>query len=365
MKTLERYFKKAWSDPRRFPPNPSYYLLDAFSVFYSIIMEARNRFYDRKIFTVHRLPCPVISVGNITLGGTGKTPAVILIADILQKAGYRPAVLSRGYGGKGGGSLNVVSDGRNILAGPDAGGDEPVLIANSLRGIPVLTGPKRYQTGRYAVDRMGSNVLILDDGFQHRCLHRDLDIVLLHHKDPLGNGFVIPRGPLRESVSSLKRADLLILTGPEEETKVPVQPVLEKICPGVPILRAHHMPRELLRLNRLSTYSPEYLKGKKIFAFAGIARPESFQETLRSLDGNILYFLPYSDHHRYTEEDIKKIGAMAQKLRADLLLTTEKDGVKLARFAGLPENTLMLSIEMRINPPETEFAKLLLEKLKK
>ena len=177
------------------------------------IVAARNRLYDGGLLKQQKLPRPVISVGNLTVGGTGKTPTVIFIAHILKDHGYRPAVLSRGYGGSANAPVNVVSDGNRILMGWREAGDEPILIASAVPGIPVLTGSRRLLTGRAAVETFGADVLILDDAFQHRSLFRDIDMVLLDAARPFGNGFLLPRGPLREPRIPLRRADILLRTG--------------------------------------------------------------------------------------------------------------------------------------------------------
>ncbi|GAI79803.1 unnamed protein product, partial [marine sediment metagenome] len=210
-------------------------------------------------------------IGNITVGGTGKTPTVIMLANLLKERGYRPAVLSRGYGGKKRSSISIISDGSNILAKPDEAGDEPALIAKSVNHVPVITGPNRFITGKYAIDHLGADVLILDDAFQHRSLFRDIDIVLLDGKRPFGNGFPLPRGSLREPKKALKRADIIVLTGTDREeekslianklTPPPCPPpsrgrVWEGVkkgisytikLPPVPIFRGYHKPKDLVK----------------------------------------------------------------------------------------------------------------------
>ncbi len=169
-------------------------ILRLLSLPYGAAVALRNHLYDRELLRPTKLPCPVVSVGNLTVGGTGKTPTVILLAALLKEHGYRPAVLSRGYGGHAKASVNVVSDGNRVLLGWREAGDEPVLIAGALPGIPVLTGPKRSLTGKAAVERFGADILILDDAFQHRSLFRDIDIVLIDAARPFGNGFSSPGG---------------------------------------------------------------------------------------------------------------------------------------------------------------------------
>ena len=193
--------------------HPLELFLRAVSPLYALSVGLRNYLYDKKISPQKRLPCKVISVGNIVVGGTGKTPMVIYLANLLQKKGFRPAVLSRGYMGKSKSPINIVSDGRRIFMKPEDCGDEPVLISQAAKGIPVLTGPKRFLTGQVALEKFGADVLILDDGFQHRQLARDVDIVLLKTQTPFGNGCLLPAGPLRESPRALKRAGIIFYVG--------------------------------------------------------------------------------------------------------------------------------------------------------
>ena len=186
------------------------------SFFYRLIINFRNWLYDHKIFKEVKLPCPVISVGNITVGGTGKTPCVIMLAQMLQENGFKPAILSRGYGGKSINPVNIVSDGHKILLDSEIAGDEPYLIAQDLKGIPVITGAKRIVTGKTAINQFGANVLICDDAMQHRQIFRDINLVLLDSQSLRGNNHILPRGRLREPITELKRASAIVLTRANE-----------------------------------------------------------------------------------------------------------------------------------------------------
>jgi tetraacyldisaccharide 4'-kinase len=322
-----------WGDPRnefRKPLHIFFYLL---SLPYGGAVRARNRLFDLGVLRQEKAGCPVVSVGNLTVGGTGKTPMVILLAGMLRDRGMRPAVLSRGYGGKSTSGVLVVSDGRQILAGPEEAGDEPVLIARRLKGIPVLAGAKRALTGRYARENFGVDVMVLDDGFQHRWIHRDLDIVLLDSRQPLGNGLLLPRGPLREPPLALERAGVVVFTRLQDSAG----PVMDKdiygILSGRPLLRTRIRPTNLVGAD--GTEIPlSFLAGKKVFAFAGIAQPESFRQTVEVLGGIINGFRAFPDHHRYTAEDWGRIEHDAGLARADIVLATEKDLVKLQ---GIPQ----------------------------
>ena len=365
MRDLVSYLQRLWYDEDR-PIRPFLdFLLHVLSLPYAAGTRLRNILYDRGLLRTHRVSCPVVSVGNLVAGGTGKTPAVILIAGLLRDAGYKPAVLSRGYGGENSEAVKVVSDGINILSGSSDAGDEAILTAMSLKGIPVLTGPERHRAARYAIENLGCDVLVLDDGFQHRALSRNLDILLMDSEKPLGNGFLLPRGPLREPLHSLKRADLLVLTRSDEDaTPSTSRPSLGKTFPDKPIFTARHRPKAIRRGGGTEVQPSEFLAGKKVLAFAGIARPASFEKTVRALGASLLGLIPFPDHHVYTEGDIRELESKAAGLSADLILTTEKDAVKLSPFGRFSEGVYVLSIEMEITAHEGTFAEWLLNHLK-
>ena len=341
------------------------------SILYRGIVSLKNYFYNSGLFTVKKLSCKVISVGNITVGGTGKTPMVIMLAKLLKEKGYRPAILSRGYGGKKTGRVSIVSDGENVFMKPDEAGDEPVLIAKSARNIPVVTGKKKYLTGKFAIEHFGADVLILDDAFQHRSLFRDIDMVLLDEKRPFGNGFVIPRGELREPTNELGRADIVVLTG-TRKTGVRDQgsgisgqwSMVSGQQAVVPVYRAYRRPKDLLKADTENVYPLDYLNGKKICAFAGIARPDSFKKTIASVGGEVITFLSFPDHHVYTPEDLDKIMRTVSESSAQIILTTEKDGIKLIDFPDFLRDIYQLRIEMEILPPQKKFEDILLERIK-
>lgn len=362
-----------WENPgSRNDRSPFALLLEVFSLFYRFGVVLRNDLYDRKLSRSVRLPCRVISVGNVTAGGTGKTPMVILLSRLLKDHGYSPAVLSRGYGGKGKAPVNIVSDGAAILMSPLEGGDEPVLIARSVPGVPVLTGPDRCLTGRTAIERMGADVLILDDGFQHRRLFRDVDIVLLDYARPWGNGYLLPRGPLREPPArALKRADILIRTGGmgrgpwSEETRSQGRTLDPDPVPPfhLPVFRGRHRPCSLISLKGGAEMDLRDLAGKRVCAFAGIGAPEQFRRMLESLGAEIGEFLIYPDHHRYGSSDLTFIQRKAEEARAEIIVTTEKDEVKVMSLDKPVMPCFSLGIEMRIEPGES-FERLILEMLK-
>lgn len=363
--SLQSTLKRIWypDGHRQERPWPTL-LLSPPALVYRGLIGFRSLLYDRRILPIHHLPCPVISIGNITVGGTGKTPTVITIAKLLAASGWRPAVLSRGYGGHAKSPVNIVSDGEKLLLPPAEAGDEPVLMARKLPGIPVLAGPERHLTGQAAIDRFGTNVLILDDAFQHRQLHRDFDIVLLDGRYPLGNGSILPAGPLREPADALRRADCLLFTGETTRTEDPWCTWKAWIPDKIPYYTGEHRPQKLIHAASENAYSLDRLREKRICAFAGIARPEAFRRSIETLGGNLTSFLAFPDHHGYTEKDIYAIGETAKKDQADFIVTTEKDGVKLDRYPDLKEQIYLLQISMAISGGEVDFTTRILAKLR-
>jgi tetraacyldisaccharide 4'-kinase len=329
---------------------------------YRLIISFRNYLYDNKIFPEVKLPCPVISVGNITAGGTGKTPCVICLAQMLQKYGYKPAVLSRGYKSQGSGPVNIVSDGKNILLSAAIAGDEPLLMARLLKGVPVITGPKRILTGRTAIDKFGVNVLICDDAFQHRQIYRDINVVLLDSRSPLGNGHVLPRGNLREPASALSRADAIIATRSNEASE-PDSLITELARAGVPVFCSIHRPIPLVSGDYALHFPLDQLKGKKVYAFAGIGRPDSFKESILASGAQIMTFDIFPDHHRYASEELKKISDNFSRSGADLILTTEKDGMRLQQFTDFLPVIYLMRITMEIVPDQGSLEDYILKKL--
>lgn len=320
----------------------------------------RNYLYNAGTLRARRVACRVISVGNIMVGGTGKTPMVIMLARMLKKRGWRPAVLSRGYGGKRGKDIGVVSDGCRILMDPREAGDEPVLIAHSIPEVPVIVAGDRVRAGMAALERFGTDVLILDDGFQHRRLARDIDVVLLDGNRPFGNGFLLPRGGLREPQSSLRRADVVILTSTGRTHALSLGDHYHG-----PVFTARRRPVELVKERAEKPYALECLAGKKICAFAGIANPEGFRETLEPLCGKIISFLPFPDHRTYTAADIAYIRKIFDDSGAQVLVTTEKDGVKLRRFADFFSEVYQLRVEMEITDTQATFERHIITRLRK
>ncbi len=309
------------------------------SLLYAITIRIRFFFYNAGIFKTRQLPCKVISIGNITIGGSGKTPMAIHLADALTKKGKKVIVISRGYKSKTK-VLDIVSDGKNIFLNPDEAGDEPFLIAKKTKNIPVLIGKDRYEAGLFAIDRFQPDIIILDDGFQHIKLKRDKDIVLIDSIRGFGNGHLLPRGILREPMNSLKRATHILVNGSED--KISMQASAFSLKPGF----FKYKPSGFVNLADDTIIEPDKLKNKNILAFAGIANPVSFFKTLEGMGIAIKEKMIFPDHHKYNIEDIEKIKTRANEI--DCFITTEKDGVKIKDLLSGNIVVYALSIDVEV-----------------
>ena len=305
-----------------------------------------------------KLPGFVLSVGNITTGGTGKTPVVITLARWAESQGYRVAILSRGYGGKNKREATVVSDGRNIMVTPDISGDEPWLMANSLDNIPVVVSRKRYLAGQMALNSIGSNFFILDDGFQHIHLKRDMDILLVDAKNPFGNGHLLPWGPLREPLSGLKRADVIILT----RAKNVLPEKHRQIFFNKPVFTGDHIPDRIYFPFTENQEELSFIKGKRVIAFSGIARPASFKESLLDLGADIISFRTFGDHYPFNRKDIEELRKEQEALNAEVLITTEKDWARIQGLAMDMESLAFLKINFVMTSGKHELLKMMKEK---
>jgi tetraacyldisaccharide 4'-kinase len=323
-------------------------LLYAGSRIYRLVVRLRICLYRRGVLKRKKLPCKVVSIGNITVGGTGKTPMVHYVAQLLKELGQEVAVISRGYGGSGQRLGGIVSDGHTRLMDARVSGDEPQLLSSRLQGIPVLIGRDRYRTGKWAVERFGSSIIVLDDGFQHLSLHRDLDLVLLDSVRPFGNGHCLPRGVLREPPEQIKRADALILTRWKEGKRATgFRDALLARVQGRPVFRCKHEPDGLFTGGRKESVALDYLSGKRLFLFSGIVRNDSFLEAVSRLEAQIVGSTEFGDHYRYSDHDLRLIWEKARLLKADHLMTTEKDHVNLS--CQIPSSPELLVLRIAIS----------------
>jgi len=325
-----------------------YFLGRPFSPLYSTIMKLRESFYSKGIKRRYKLDVPVISIGNLTMGGTGKTPVVAFLASILLKKGLKPAIISRGYGGTVKNKVNIVSDGKEIFLDAETAGDEPCFLAKSLPGVPVLTGIVRVLPCRHAIEKFGCNILILDDGFQHLSVKRDLDLVLFSAATLAGNSRVFPGGDLREPVSALKRCDAFLITGVTDTLKVRSKKfgeLLIKRFPDKPVFYTTYQATGAISLEDNASREIESLP-TPLFGFCGIAQPELFQQTVTAQNISLAGFIPLNDHQLFKQSLISKITAQAQSTNARGFITTEKDLVKLHKDTfKLPCFALKMRVE--------------------
>jgi tetraacyldisaccharide 4'-kinase len=338
-------------------------LLTALSYPYDWGHRFRLQAYHRGWAAVRRLPCRVISIGNLTLGGTGKTPIVELVADFLRREGMHVGVLSRGYGGRSQSAITIVSDGKRCLVSPEVAGDEPVLLAEHLVGLPVIVGKDRYAAGMLAIERFGVEVLILDDGFQHVQLARDLNVLLLDAVRPLGNARLFPRGDLRERPIGMTRADAIVFTRWDAEPAPPLT-TLKLVQLGLPLFCSQHEPLDLRALSDGHCLPLTAIKDRRLLAFCGIGTPDHFRHTLQALGAEIVAFAVFPDHHLYTRLEIEQMVQMANQHDAEAIVTTEKDGVRLRRLQLWTKQVWELRIRATIMVHEAAWKACILRAIK-
>ncbi len=293
----------------------------------------------------------MISVGNVTAGGTGKTPVVEILARTLTEEGRKVAILSRGYRSKKRAVTEtqprVVSDGRHVLLDSEMGGDEPYMLARNLPGVVVLVDKDRVKSGRYAIANFGCDVLVLDDGFQYRRLRHTHEIVLVDSTNPFSNGHLLPRGTLREPAANIRRADFIFITKSNGDTGI-LRARLKKLNPRAEITECRHAPKYFKNAYGADELQLEALKGKKIVALSGIASPQSFEASLMKMGAAILSRERFSDHYRYRPQEIIDIINNADELGADYILTTEKDAVRLPHLESPKVPVYYMRMEIEI-----------------
>jgi tetraacyldisaccharide 4'-kinase len=318
---------------RALPPAWAQYplaVLRAAGALYGLGQAARVQAYRHGVMKSYRAPCPVISVGNVVSGGTGKTPMVVWLAERLQRAGRRVAVVSRGYRQSAAAPVTVVSDLDGVRLRPPAAADEACLVGARLPGVAVLTGRDRRRLIDHAVQGFGCDTILMDDGFQHLKVGRDLDVCLLDAAQPFGNGAVLPGGILRESPRALRRADLAVLT--RADTPRHVDLAIEEIhgvAPGLPVVVTRHVPRDLLRLSDPEVLPADGLGEARALGFSGIARPDSFRRLLEREQVRLAGWFVFQDHHQFTAGDFLAMEDEAKVVGAECLVCTEKDAVKI------------------------------------
>ena len=345
---LEQYFLDLMAGRRR-----KWYdrvitcLLFVASRFYRMAVQFRHWLYDKRVIRNQALGCLVVSIGNLSCGGTGKTPVVEVFARSLSQKGRKVAILSRGYRRKkrtfweklvhafNSGEMEfppqVVSDGNDLLMDSEHAGDEPYMLASNLPDVAVVVDKNRVKSGIHAIDEFETDVIILDDGFQYLKLKPHINIVLVDSTDPFGNGHVLPRGILREPIKNIRRADYIFLTKSDGTHKnTHLKRFLRRHTRRAEIIECCHKPQHLVKLfSNREEQKLSFLNGKKVAALSAIARPESFENFLEQLGAELVAKDHFADHHRYTQQEIIDFVNTAKASGAEMVVTTEKDAVRI------------------------------------
>lgn len=310
--------------------------------FYCIIIKIRTMLFDTGFFKKMELPLPVLVVGNLSAGGTGKTPLAAWLAMRFLEKGKKPALISRGYKGGGSGKVCIVSDGKDCKVPLEESGDEPAWLARNVPGVPVITAKSRFKAGLLAHERYGADCLILDDGFQHLSLARDVDVVLLDSGRALKEDNLVPRGSLREPPDALSRAHVIVMTR-AEKPDVESAEYLKKWNTKAPVFFMRYVPESGLPA------------GKKALAFCGVGSPDYFFKLCENAGAEIVERVVFPDHHKYTAAELAKLEEKASQLKADFLVTTEKDAIKIhgGDLASLP--LLVLKVRPDFFGRDSEF----------
>ncbi len=327
------------------------------SLLYKIGVQLRAHSYQKGWLKNHRLPCIVISIGNLTVGGTGKTPMTIYLARLCQRLGYRTVIVCRGYKGQASEQGGIVSDGQTVRMNYADAGDEPLMIARLLRDIPVVIGRSRYKAGCLAISQFAPDVIILDDGFQHLSLMRDINILLLDYAHPFGNAYLLPRGPLREPFQTLKRADTCIFTRCDSKPSADHDKAMQKINfihGSRPLFKTVHSPiiRDVIPAGTTSPDRPVTnmkieTENIAVYAFCGLAHNADFRRTLKRLGFQMIGFSGFPDHYAYTDRDIDTIKTAVITCEAELIVTSDKDYTRLDSSIKWPVDIVVIGVEIK------------------
>jgi tetraacyldisaccharide 4'-kinase len=331
---------------------------------FQVLVKARRFLYNWRILRDSTLGVQVIAIGNLTVGGTGKTPVVEKFARVLRDQGRNVAILSRGYRSKPMPAhqwlLNkvllrddttpprVVSDGKSLLLDSEMAGDEPYMLASNLKDVVVLVDKDRVKSGRYAIEKFGCDTLLLDDGFQYWKLRgRRQDIVLIDRQQPFGNERLLPRGTLREPPSHLARASTIFITKSDGNTAA-LRRRIAQVNPAAGIIECIHHPLYLEDVFTGQRLGLEFLKGQKVASLSGIAQPESFEQSLVQLGAELVYSKRFADHHRFTQQEILNAINRSKKRQADAIITTQKDAVRFPKIDRRDLPIVFMRVEIKI-----------------
>jgi len=320
----------------------------------------RNHLYKTNILKSRELPCFVISIGNISAGGTGKTPMTIYLAKYLTSLGYNVAIITRGYKGRLEHKGGVVSDGNKILCNPIDAGDEPYMMAHILK-LPVIAGKNRFDTGKTAIEKFSPDILVLDDGFQHMALKRNLNLLLLDARKPIGNRYLLPRGTLREPVTSIRRSDAVIFTRSDLNLDTVVD-LADIGLQDIPLFKSVHVPY----ISNIST--PDilnHIKGKCAFLFSGIADNSAFKSSCEKIGVIVCHHIEFPDHCHYTQPDIDKVTEAFKQSNAECIITTQKDYIKIADTFPSDQPLVVLDVQIEFDDNDkTAFKRFIKEKVR-
>jgi tetraacyldisaccharide 4'-kinase len=346
--------------------------LKGFSFLMNGLVQLRLWLYDKRLMRSRHLGCLVVVVGNLTVGGTGKTPVVEKFARSLASRGRKVAILSRGYKSKplpfwrrwarqishmGEPPPKVVSDGKQVLLDSEEAGDEPFMLASNLPGVMVFVDKNRVNAGSYAIRKYGVDTLILDDGFQYLPLRGRLNLLLVDKTNPFGNGQLLPRGILREPIKHLKRASFVFLTKSDGVSDPDLEALIRKHNPGADIIECAHTPQYLQRLDTGEKKPLSELEGKRVGAFSAIADHSSFEGFLKKHGGRVKYTRRFLDHHRFTDSELEQLFEEAGKENLDFMVTTEKDAVRIHKDYPKSLPLYYLRLEIKILSGDQDFEK--------
>src|SRR5687768_9205663 len=338
--------------------------LYALSKVFQVAVKFRRFLYNVRILRDSTLGVQVIAIGNLTVGGTGKTPVVEKFARELQDQGRQVAILSRGYRSKppplSRRLINkllfredrtpprIVSDGKSLLLDSETAGDEPYMLASNLKDVVVLVDKDRVKSGRYAIEKFGCDTLLLDDGFKFWKLQgRRRDIVLIDRQQPFGNERLLPRGTLREPPSHLARARWIFITKSDGDTEE-LRTRIAQLNPTAPIIECIHHPLYFEDVFTGERLGIEFLQGKKVASFSGIAQPESFEKSLVGIGAELVYSKRFADHHRFTQQEVINAINRSKKRQAELIITTQKDAVRFPKIDRRDIPILFMRVEIKI-----------------